>query len=116
MNHHTNARFWRCYRGLPKDIRDLANRNYATLKVGPSQRSLHFKKIGELWSARVGLHYQALATESESDLVWFWIGPHAEYDKLVGRKPANPYQPSPRQAPRSSPSGRRVKKTRDRKK
>ena len=29
---------------------------------------------------------------------------------------ANPYQPSPRQERRSSPSGRRVKKTRDRKK
>ena len=28
----------------------------------------------------------------------------------------NPYQPSPRQERRSSPSGRRVKKTRDRKK
>ena len=75
--------------GLPKDIRDLADRNYAHLKVDPSHGSLHFKKIGELWSARVGLHYRALATESGSDLVWFWIGPHAEYDKLVGRKPAN---------------------------
>jgi hypothetical protein len=74
---------------LPKDIRDLADRNYATLKVDPSHRSLHFKKIGKLWSARVGLHYRTLATDSGGDLVWFWIGPHAEYDKLVGRKPAN---------------------------
>jgi len=32
------------------------------------------------------------------------------------RRPPNPYQPSPRQARRSSPSGRRVTKTRDRKK
>jgi hypothetical protein len=89
VNHRTNARFWRCYRGLPKDIRDLADRNYATLKVDPSHGSLHFKRIGELWSARVGLHYRALATESGSDVVWFWIGPHAEYDRVVGRKPAN---------------------------
>jgi hypothetical protein len=37
----------------------------------------------------VGLHYRALATEVEDALVWFWIGTHAEYDKLVGRKPAN---------------------------
>jgi hypothetical protein len=37
----------------------------------------------------VGLHYRALATESDGDLVWFWIGPHGEYDTLVGRKPAN---------------------------
>jgi len=31
------------------------------------------------------------------------------------KRPANPYQPSPRQVRRSSPSGRRIKKTRDRK-
>ena len=34
---------------------------------------------------------------------------------LKNLKPANPYQPSPRQGHRSSPSGRRIKKTRDRK-
>ena len=60
MNHRSNARFWRCYRELPNDIRDLADRNYAILKVDPTHRSLHFKKIGELWSARVGLHYRSL--------------------------------------------------------
>ena len=31
-----------------------------------------------------GLHYRALATEVGEDLLWFWIGPHSEYDKLVG--------------------------------
>jgi hypothetical protein len=35
---------------------------------------------------------------------------------LVSQARSNPYQPSPRQVGRSSPSGRRVKKTRDRKK
>lgn len=88
MKHQANPRFWRCYRGLPKEVRELADRNYALLKADPSHGSLHFKKIGELWSVRVGLHYRALATDVEDDLVWFWIGSHAEYDKLVGRKPA----------------------------
>ena len=107
MNHRTNARFWRCYRALPKDIRDLADRNYASLKVDPSHGSLHFKKIGELWSARVGLHYRALATESGSDLVWFWIGSHAEYDRLVGRKPANQaLQPTSRARQKPKPKQR----------
>jgi hypothetical protein len=107
VTHHTNARFWQCYRGLPKDIRDLADRNYATLKVDPSHRSLHFKKIGELWSARVGLHYRALATECNGDLVWFWIGSHAEYDKLVGRKPANQTLQPARGARKKNTSTRR---------
>jgi hypothetical protein len=33
----------------------------------------------------VGLHYRALAVEFEGDIAWFWIGPHADYDKLLGR-------------------------------
>ncbi len=88
MKHRTNPRFWRCYQGLPKEIRDLADRNYSLLKTDPAHTSLHFKKIASLWSVRVGLHYRALATEAADDLVWFWVGSHAEYDRIVGRKPA----------------------------
>ncbi len=97
MNHHASPRFWRCYRGLPEGIRRLADRNYTLLKTDPTHKSLRFKKIASLWSVRVGLHYRALATEVAGDLVWFWIGSHTEYDKLVGRKPANKaLQPSTR--------------------
>jgi hypothetical protein len=74
---------------LPAEVRELADRNYEILKSNPSHASLHFKKIGVLWSVRVGLHYRALAAEVGDDLVWFWIGSHADYDKLLGRKPAN---------------------------
>jgi len=45
---------------------------------------LHFKKVGRFWSARVGLHYRALAVEADDILVWFWIGSHSEYDRLIG--------------------------------
>ena len=88
MKHRANPRFWRCYRGLPKEIRELADRNYQLLTSDPNHRSLYFKKTAQYWSVRVGLHYRALAIEAGSDLVWFWIGSHAEYDKLVGRRPA----------------------------
>ncbi len=44
------ARFWRCYRGLPKKIQGLADQNYALLKSNPARRSLHFKKVGRFWS------------------------------------------------------------------
>ena len=45
--------------------------------------SLHFKRVGQFWSVRVGLHYRALAIEEDSVPVWVWIGTHAEYDTLV---------------------------------
>lgn len=56
---------------------------HAHLKQDPRHPSLHFKKVGRFWSARVGLRYRALAVESGDDLVWFWIGSHADYDKLI---------------------------------
>jgi len=37
-----------------------------------------------LWSVRIGLHYRALAIEDDEDLLWIWIGSHAEYDRLLG--------------------------------
>jgi hypothetical protein len=29
------------------------------------------------------LHYRALAVPIGSDLVWFWIGTHADYDAMM---------------------------------
>jgi hypothetical protein len=62
----------------------LADRCYEFLKQDLRHPSLHLKKVGRLWSARVGLHYRALAVEDGNDLVWYWIGSHAEYDQLLG--------------------------------
>ena len=59
------------------------DRNYEILKENPKHPSLHFKKIGRYWSVRAGIHYRALAVEVEDGLLWFWIGSHAEYDKLI---------------------------------
>jgi len=45
---------------------------------------LHLKKIGRYWSVRVGLHFRALGIDVDDGILWFWIGSHADYDKLVG--------------------------------
>ena len=83
MKHRATPRFWACYRALPADVQQLADRNYDLLRRDPRHPSLHFKKIGQLWSARVGLHYRALAVEADDDLLWVWIGTHAEYDRML---------------------------------
>ena len=84
MKHRASAAFWYLYDSLPPDIRRTADRSYEYLKRDPRHPSLHFKKVGRFWSARVGLHHRALAVESGEDLIWFWIGTHTEYDKLGG--------------------------------
>lgn len=53
------------------------------LKRDPRHPSLRLKKVGDHWSARVGLRYRALATEVDGGLLWFWIGSHADYDHLL---------------------------------
>lgn len=86
MRHYATPRFWRCYRRLPSEVRRLADDCYRHLKENPQHPSLHLKKVGRMRSVRIGLHYRALAVEDNSDLVWFWIGSHAEYDALLARK------------------------------
>ena len=83
MKHFASNRFWTSYRTLPVEIRELADKNYELLKSHPRHPSLHFKRLGSLWSVRIGAHYRALGMEEDGDVVWFWIGTHAEYDRLI---------------------------------
>lgn len=87
MTHKTFKRFWKRHDELPVPIQELAKKNFELLKQDPLHSSLHFKKVGkkqQFWSARVGEHYRALAIEPEANVIaWFWIGHHAEYDRII---------------------------------
>lgn len=83
MKHFASPEFWSCYHRLPKQVQQLADTCYELLKADPSHPSLHFKKIGKYRAVRIGLHYRSLAIETEEGLLWFWIGSHSEYDKLL---------------------------------
>ncbi|WP_092984855.1 hypothetical protein [Rhizobium sp. NFR03] len=83
MKHHATAAFWKCYNALPAHVRKVADRNFDILKDDPLHPSLHLKQAGRFWSVRVGSSWRALAVRNGEDLVWFWIGSHAEYDKLL---------------------------------
>jgi len=83
VKHYASSRFWARYEALPADVRDLADKNYQLLKNDPRHPSLHFKRIGSVWSVRVGAHYRALGSDVEDGILWFWIGTHAEYDRIV---------------------------------
>jgi len=63
----------------------LADSAYQLLRQNPRHPSLHFKRIGRFWSVRVGLHHLALGVPGEENIVWFWIGSHDEYDRLLKR-------------------------------
>ena len=84
MRHFASRKFWDAYQALPEPVRLLADKNYALLKANPEHPSLHLKKVGDYWSVRIGLGYRALAVEVDDGLLWFWIGSHAQYDKMIG--------------------------------
>ncbi|MFA5172252.1 MAG: hypothetical protein WC426_11855 [Sulfuriferula sp.] len=83
MKHSTSSRFWKCYDLLPVEIRTLADKNYELLKSDSRHPSLHFKKVGKVWSVRIGIHHRAIAIEVDDGFLWVWIGLHSEYDKLI---------------------------------
>ncbi len=84
MNHYASPEFWACYRGLPAEVRLLADKSFALLKSNSRHPSLRFKRVGDYFSVRVGMKYRALAVELEDGISWFWIGTHAQYDRIVG--------------------------------
>ncbi len=89
LSHFTHPSFWPLYRRLPAHVRAAADKSFAIMKSDPKHPSLCLKKIGDLWSVRVGVHYRAVgmdAPQVENGILWFWIGPHAEYDRLVKSK------------------------------
>ena len=74
--------------GLPVKIRDQARAAYARFRQNPWHPGIHFKKGNDdlnIYSARVGRQYRAVGIVEGDKIIWFWIGPHGEYDKLLDR-------------------------------
>ena len=84
MRHRANPKFWKFYERLPKEIQDLADENYELLKHDPRHPSLHFKKVRRIVVCTCR-HPLSSRCRDGSDIVWFWIGHHSEYDRLIGR-------------------------------
>jgi mRNA-degrading endonuclease RelE of RelBE toxin-antitoxin system len=82
----TTREFREAFGLLPNDIRRQAQRAYRLFCTDPRHPSLRFKKVNEesnVYSVRIGLGYRALGVMEGSTVVWFWIGSHAECDRLL---------------------------------
>lgn len=72
--------------GSSAEVQREAENAYRIFRKNPAHPGLHFKKLeGEdnIYSARIGLGYRALAVMKSGRIVWYWIGGHSEYDRLV---------------------------------
>ena len=86
MNSHTTDKFRKFFAELPADIQKQARQAYRLFVEDPHHPSLHFKSIHAtqpIYSVRIGLNYRAVGARAGNDMVWYWIGSHSEYDKLI---------------------------------
>jgi hypothetical protein len=84
LSHQASKRFWRHLDELPPELQQLARDNYELLRANPQHPSLHFKRVGKYWSVRIGSGHRALGLDSPRGILWFWIGTHEEYERLIG--------------------------------
>ena len=55
----------------------------------PQHGSLHFKRVRTeetIYSIRINRGYRALGRRKSDDMVWFWIGSHPDYERVLGRR------------------------------
>lgn len=88
MNSELSHDFIEQFRSVPARIKRTARKNYKLWKDNPLHPSLEFKRVKgtkQTYSVRVGIGWRALGAmkEDQETIVWFWIGPHSEYDKLI---------------------------------
>jgi hypothetical protein len=67
-------------------MRHRAGAAYALFRADPNHPSLRFKQVHPsraIFSVRIGLGYRALGVRHDDEMLWFWIGSHADYDRLL---------------------------------
>ena len=88
MKSHVMADFRKAYRRLPKEVRRQARKTYQLFQENPVHPSLRFKSIHPskpYYSVRAGLGYRAVGIRDGDVMIWFWIGSHADYDRLIAQ-------------------------------
>jgi hypothetical protein len=86
LKSRATPRFWVAYGALPESVQEHARKAYRLFRENPAHPSLQFKKVSErgpVYAARVTLDYRTLGVLTGGEVVWFWIGSHAAYDRLL---------------------------------
>jgi plasmid maintenance system killer protein len=86
LNSKTTERFRKAFDNLPENIKKSAKKNYSLWRNDPFHNSLKFKRISQtkdIYSIRIGKGWRALGLKKDEYMIWFWIGSHSEYDRLI---------------------------------
>ncbi len=86
MKSKTTVKVREAFAKLPKYVQEQARKSYLQFKQNPWYPGLHFKQVHEsipIYSARAGRGYRTVGQRTEDAVVWFGIGSHEDYDKLL---------------------------------
>ena len=91
MTSRTTKSFRSALEALPPPIRAQARNAFKLFSSSPNHPGLHFKRVYRtqpVYSVRISAKYRAVGSVAGDEIIWFWIGSHADYDKLLARMSA----------------------------
>lgn len=86
MNSRPTESFIALFLALPDAVKAQARKAYRLWRQNPRHPSLHFKRIHDrepLYSVRISLGWRVVGLLEGDTMFWYWIGSHADYDKLL---------------------------------
>jgi hypothetical protein len=86
MTSYTTRQFRQLFTSLPRQVQHQARQTYRLFRQNTAHPGLHFKRVYNdppMYSARVGISYRAVGVLDGDTITWFWIGSHANYNKLL---------------------------------
>ena len=88
MISRTTDGFWKLYEALPEQIQHRAKVAYQRFQQNPYHPGLQFKQVHgnePIYTVRINRDYRAVGVKDANEIVWFWIGSHSDYDKLLSQ-------------------------------
>ncbi len=86
MISRTTEGFRKAFKQLPQEIQKQTKSTYSKFQQDPYHPSLHFKRVHSMrpiYSVRVSRDYRSVGLLNDNEIIWYWIGSHADYDKLL---------------------------------
>lgn len=86
MKSRTTAQFRQLFANLPEQVQEQTRAAYHQFQEDPSYPSLRFKKVHPelpIYSVRISKNYRAVGQLDGDTVIWFWVGSHSEYDRLL---------------------------------
>jgi hypothetical protein len=85
MKSEITAKYRALFAAAPDPVQIKIREAYRLWAENPRHPSLRFKKVHDtlpIFSVRVDLDWRAVGVLREDTMIWFWVGPHNEYEKL----------------------------------